>query len=120
MQNYELTCLLSPDLDEAGIEKIQELIKVKSLLKETPKKVKLAYPVEKQEQAFLLTREFPAEPKEILELNKILKQEKNILRFLLIKKQKEEKKPEFKPRKPEEKADLSKIEKELKKVLDEE
>jgi len=120
MQNYELTCLLSPDLDEAGIEKIQELIKVKSLLKETPKKVKLAYPVEKQEQVFLLTREFQAEPKEILELNKILEQEKNIFRFLLIKKQKEEKRPEFKPKNKEEKADLSKIEKELQKVLDKE
>lgn len=113
MNLYELTLLLPPDLKEEELEK--EKAKIEELTKgkfENEKKIKLAYPVKKREQAFLLSGEFEAE--KIKEIKKELDKEP-ILRFLLIKKEKAEEKQREKPK--EKKPDLSAIEKELEKVL---
>ena len=111
MQNYELTYLISPELSEKEAikfgKKIEELVKkngqvVKSTL---PRKISLAYPVQKKKEAFLVTLELKKEPSEIENLKKEIEKEKNVLRFLLIKKKKikteTEKPKEIKEKLPE-------------------
>jgi len=113
MKLYELSLLLSPDLKEEGVEK--EKAKIEKLTKasfENPKKIKLAYPIKKREEAFLLSGEFETE--NISEIKKELEKEP-ILRFLLIKKERKEEVIQEKPK--EKKPDLSAIEQELEKVL---
>lgn len=89
-KRYELTCLISPDLNEEGLEKkVKEIeSKISSLGKETKteatKKIDLAYMIEKKKQAFLAVFEFLAESEQIPEFKLSLKKEKEILRFLLI------------------------------------
>jgi len=142
MQTYELTYLISPELKEEELkdfsQKIGSLIsKVgKNGKSEAPKRITLAYPIQKKRGAFLATFEFSAEPKEAENLKKELAKEKQILRFLLIKKRgleeiKEKLKPAFakapastkvsagkeKPI-PEKKVELKEIEEKLEKILD--
>ncbi len=124
MKNYELTCLITPDLDDASLEveenKLNEILGISS--SEKARKIVLAYPVEKKTGAFLYSKEFASDnPKEI---EKKIRQEKNIIRFILINKIKEEESITIKPEekleeKKEKKSDMKKIEQELEKVLEE-
>lgn len=142
MTNYELTYLISPELKTPELEdfsqKIDSLVsKVGKITKpEGPRKISLAYPVQKKGEAFLATFEFSAEPPEAESLKKELAKEKDILRFLLVKKRgtkeiKERLKPaplpapakasagkEEKPR-PVKKVELKEIEEKLEKILKE-
>lgn len=150
---YELTYLISPDLNETEAREIQrkaveEIVSQegKILITLEPQKIGLCYPVEKKREAYLATIEFELKPQPIVTLQQKIKEMKQIIRFLLIKRRRfaEKKtavekpitdelkiKPEteaVKPRpakkekavktKKEEKVDLDKIEEELEKVLD--
>ena len=138
MQLYELTYLISPELNEGELQDFSQ--KIDSLLSKTgkitksesPRKISLAYPVQKKGEAFLATFEFQALPQEAENLKKGLEKEKDVLRFLLIKRRglekiKEKLKPapikallvkEEKP-KPLKKVELKEIEEKLEKVLKE-
>ncbi|MDI6883473.1 MAG: 30S ribosomal protein S6 [Patescibacteria group bacterium] len=91
---YTLTYLISPELKEREIgqlnKKIEGLIKKENrpLKSKIPRRITFSYPIEKKRGAFLATLEFKGEPEEIENFKKELQKEKNILRFLLIKKRK--------------------------------
>lgn len=128
MQLYELTYLISPELKEQELkdfsQKVDSLISKngKILKSESPKKINLAYPIQKRGGAFLASFEFHSEPEKIESLKKELEKEKEILRFLLIKKKgiekikKPEKIKEEKPI-PEKKVELKEIEEKLKELI---
>ena len=130
MRFYELTYLISPELNPQELkdfsQKVDSLISKfgKVIKSEQPKKIKLAYPIQKKEEAFLTTFEFEAEPEKADNLKKELQNESKIMRFLLIKKKKIEKaKKELKPKKekpePEKKVELKEIEEKLERILKE-
>lgn len=140
MKNYELTYLISPELSEEEGKQFQDKIysfiqdeggilgEGKLLLKR-----RLAYPVKKQIQAYLVSTTFQLNPEKLANLEKRLKSENQILRHIIIVKRKyklssprrkpiiptEGKSPE-KPRKEEKKIELKEIEKKLDEILKEE
>lgn len=89
--NYELVYLLSPllensDLDVA-VNKVRGFINVLNgeIKKENmPEKKKLSYPIKKQLYGHFVANEFQLEPEKIAELDKQLKSESDILRFLIV------------------------------------
>jgi ribosomal protein S6 len=99
---YELTCLASPDLSETELKDCQDQIaslcsQEELLLRLEPaKKIKLAYPIKKQGEAFLISFGFQAEPQTTVEVKKKVDDMARILRFLVVKKRVviEEPKPE--------------------------
>jgi ribosomal protein S6 len=136
MKNYELTYLISGKLAEEEAKEIHNkmgsLIQtLEGLLKDSSRlnKVKLAYPVEKEADAYLGTLIFEALPEKAPAIEKELKKDEAILRHLLL----------FKPpvklsprrirktppaaRKAEEtgqpKVELKKLEKKLEEILNE-
>lgn len=147
MQNYELTCLISPDLNEKDLEALFEQARGiineegKIAKAEAPKKIKLAYSIRKKEEAFLASFEFQAEPSNAQGLKGKLEKIPQLLRFSVIKKEtpktrtrKETKKtisikeiigseapqePAEKQEKtfPEKKVGLEEIEEDLKKII---
>jgi len=93
MKNYELAYLISPDLSE---EKVQLLIaKINDAIRADngtvsntpePSKIKLGYLIEKKIEAFLVSTHFSSDPDKITNLEKALKEEKEVLRHIIIKK----------------------------------
>lgn len=87
MNNYALTLVLKPDLDD-GVRK--ELLE--SVVKKFEKKVKedlwgardLAYPIKRQTKGWYAHYLFNAEPKDAVSIDKALKMEEDILRYLLV------------------------------------
>ena len=95
MKLYELTYLISPEFSEEELkslnEKINSLIqKEKGVLNEAkmPMKKKLAYPIKKQREAFLINLSFYFQAEKLGSLEKELKSEKKILRYLILAKPK--------------------------------
>lgn len=142
MTYYQLSYLISPELspEEAEIfsDKIASIVtNVGGILEKTekPQKKSLAYKIKKQGVAYLTSVYFNLDPENAKELEKALKKESQILRFLLFKDkiQKEEiipiapqaktppsfQLPELpqKKEKVEEKIELGDIEKTLKEIL---
>jgi len=96
---YQLTCLITSELNQAELEdfskKINSLIQEKGeiIKEETAKRIILVYPIQKKKGAFLCVFEIESEPEQINALKNDLEKEKNILRFIIIKKEiKKEKK----------------------------
>jgi len=103
---YELTCLLNPELTIEEIkkwsEKMNSLIdsflndqekEVKSSVimedEEGLKKIKLAYPIKKKNEAFFYVIKFKVPPEKISFLEKELKSDDKILRFRIFSKKPE-------------------------------
>ena len=108
MNSYFLTMVLKPDLEEKAREEFLESVKSKFVngSEKTPSapaspklrgaskasgvKVDLwgardlAYPIKKQTKGYYVHFEFETEPKVVVDLDKSLKVEENILRFLLV------------------------------------
>lgn len=91
MKFYELTYLISPEFSEEELKIFQE--KVTSLIKneggeikkiKNPIKKKLAYPIKKKNEAFLATLYFSLSPAKLKDLEKKLKSESKILRYLTL------------------------------------
>jgi len=134
MRNYELTCLISPDLSEEELNTIKEKIasfiqQEGGILGETtsPQKRVLAYPIKKKSLTYLVIINFQLSPEKIENLENQLKNEKGLLRYLLaIKPLIKEMAPTFrKPikarlvkKKPVEKVELKEIEKKLEEILE--
>lgn len=98
MKNYELTYLISPDLSEEELkifsEKISNFIQEETgtLEKTTePSKKKLGYPIKKKEEAFLVALNFSLNPEKLGSLEKKLKSENQILRYIILTKKTPEK-----------------------------
>jgi ribosomal protein S6 len=125
MRYYQLAYLLSPELKKEEIEKIQKeltsffekegvLDKVETLLKRT-----LFYPIKKKKEALLGVIYFFMESEKIKKLEKKLKGEEKILRYLIVSEKAPKKiKAEKKIKKPE-KVELEEIEKKIEEILKE-
>jgi small subunit ribosomal protein S6 len=131
MHFYELTYLISPDLSEKEIKTLQD--KIISLIQEKggilgveeklPFKKKLAYPVKKQSQAYMTVINFQLPSEKLIDLEKKIKLENQILRYLILAK-KESRAAKFSKKPPrslkkivEPKVELKEIEKKLEEIL---
>jgi len=91
-KNYEIAYLISPNVSEEQIfgvaGKITSLIQdAKGIANkvEEPKKIKLAYPINKQRSAYFGWTTFAMLPENLEEFKKKLKfEEKSIMRFLVV------------------------------------
>ena len=134
MKRYELTCLISSKLSEEEVKGLSE--KINSLIKEEGGvssemrnliRRKLASPIKKEGQVYLLTLNFHFEPEKLESLEKKLKGLPEILRFLIEGKKVakveillEKIPPKIKKPLPEvEKVELEDIEKKLEEILGE-
>jgi ribosomal protein S6 len=125
MRYYQLAYLLSPELKKEEVENIKKhlttffekegiLDKVEEPLKRT-----LFYPIKKKTEAFLGTVYFYLDPEKIEGLEKKLKEEEKILRYLIVSEKAPKKiKIEKKIKKPE-KVELKEIEKKIEEILKE-
>ncbi len=97
MENsYELTCLISPSLDETEREKFVEQIKESIIKKEGEiinvnplSEVALAYPIKDHNKAHMLIIDLKLEGEKMGELKTELNEKESLLRFFLIRKNKE-------------------------------
>jgi small subunit ribosomal protein S6 len=127
MRQYETGFLISPNLTEEETDKIilqmAEVVsqkKGKMLKEDRWGKRKLAYPLNKFEEAFYVFFHYEGEPEVPSELERRFRQTDNILRYLTVKKEPKEdikkRKPvkamEKKAESPEEKAEEEALEKE--------
>jgi ribosomal protein S6 len=126
MKNYELTYLISPNLSEKEVLIFQE--KIISLIQEgggTLDEVKT--PVRKK-GIYLATLNFHLDSGKLGNLEKKLKADGQVLRYIILTKKLPKKVPEKKPEitikpkkivKPKAKVELKEIEKKLEEILDE-
>lgn len=93
MKHYELTYLIPSDLSEEEARDFQN--KIASLIQEEGGvldeanlilKKTLAYPIKEKEQAYLITSNFHLLPEKLENLEKKLKSEGQILRYLILNK----------------------------------
>ncbi|TFG35857.1 MAG: 30S ribosomal protein S6 [Parcubacteria group bacterium] len=91
MKPYEISYLISSELSEEEARAFQS--KITSFVKEEggisneariPLRKKLAYPIEKQNQAYLAFFTFQLNPEALVNLEKKLKAENQILRYLIL------------------------------------
>lgn len=91
MKYYELTYLLAPDLSEEEGKLFQK--KIQSLIQgedgiltdsRNPLKRKLGYPIKNKGEAFLITLNFNLAPEKLGTLEKKLRSENQILRYLIL------------------------------------
>jgi len=91
MNSYYLTLVLKPEMDEKERNTLLDSM-VKKLVGEEGKTVKedlwgvrdLAYPIKKQTKGFYAHFELEVEPKNAKGLDKSLKLEEDVLRYLLV------------------------------------
>ncbi len=119
--NYELVYILTPKLSEEEVKSKAKVIS-ELLRKEETKVIKedfwgkkeLAYPIKHFDEGWYVLCEFSAEPGEVEKIDKALKLQEDIIRFLIVKKEaKKAVKEEKISKKPKE---IKKIEKEVKKI----
>lgn len=130
MRLYELTYLISPKLTQREAEIFSE--KITSLIEggvlgeiKKPNKVKLSYPIKKAEEGYLASLNFYTEPERLNDLEKKLKSEPEILRYLILAKKMPKKVeifkeiPKIKKLEKPKKVELEDIEKKLEEILGE-
>lgn len=91
MNSYLLTLVLKPEMDEKGRKPLLDSM-VKKLAGEEGKVIKedlwgnkdLAYPIKKQTKGFFAHYEILADPNNVKSLDKTLKLEEDVLRYLII------------------------------------
>lgn len=127
MKKYEFTYLIDPNLSREDISSLQKTIM--SFIKEEegsivrinpPLKKNLAYPIKKNKEAFLADLTFDLNPDKLDSLEKKIKLEKRIIRYLLLKKKLLKRKSKVRAmRKPQPKVkvELKEIEKKLEEIL---
>lgn len=87
MNSYALTLVLKPDLEEKARQELLDDVKKRlgTVKKEEAWGMRdLAYPIKHQTKGFYVHFEFEAEPSTAPELDKFLKLEENLLRYLLV------------------------------------
>jgi small subunit ribosomal protein S6 len=129
MKQYELTYLITPDITEEQAKDFQNKV-ITSLQEEggilteagVIFKKKLAYPIKKNLQAYLAVLTFQLDAGKLANLEKNLKAESQILRYIILTKTPvKEKLVRIKKAPPpkEKKVELKEIEKKLEEILDE-
>ena len=89
MNSYYLTLVLKPDLEEKVRKELLDGLKKKfeKVVKEDLWGLRdLAYPIKKQTKGFYAHFEIEADPKNAKGLDKILKLEEDIIRYLVVRK----------------------------------
>jgi small subunit ribosomal protein S6 len=143
MKYYELTCLISPNLSEQELnsfsEKINSLVQDQGAILDKilpEKKIVLGSPIEKNTSAFFKILTFNLNPEKLIDLEKKLKENKEILRYFILAKKEPSKEilfkrqvkkpetlkpviPEITKDKPKKKVELKDIDKKLKEILEE-
>ena len=131
MKKYELTVLISPELTEDEVRKVED--KISSLIGlSTPDKRSLGYEINKKyKQAYVMDIRFSMEVDSIFDFEKKLKEEDSIIRYLFLRKeeekpQKERRKREDRPSsdsshqsRPNNKVELGEIDKKIDEILSE-
>jgi ribosomal protein S6 len=137
MNHYTLNCLFPSDISEEELNKNKE--EISSLLEKSGAKIEsaekpvvkeLGYAIKDKKSSFLISVVFSLTSDKIKEIEKSLKERKDLLRFLITKNQKERRKSkERRTRKPKETKEVKKEEtkkekpkvefKEIEKKLDE-
>ncbi len=91
MKNYELTCLISPDLSEEELKNLSA--KINSFIQEEagvlektsePLRKRLGYPIKRKVGAFSVSLNFSFDPEKLENLEKKLKSENQILRYIIL------------------------------------
>ena len=131
MKTYELTYLITPDLSEEETRAFQEKI-IASLQEEGGilteagiiSKKRLAYPIQKKIQVYLAVLTFQLNAEKLVNLEKKLKAEGQILRYIIIvkvpRKEKVFRIKKALPPPKEKKVELKEIEKKLEEILSDE
>lgn len=135
MKHYELTYLISPNLSEKEVLSFQE--KIISLIQEVGGTLDEARELMRKKMAYLATLNFHLDPEKLGSLEKRMKSESQVLRYMILTKKVPKKRmsmttggrragwsPEIaiKPKKtvkPEAKVELKEIEKKLEEILGE-
>jgi len=133
MKYYELNYLISPEISEEEVRAFQE--KTAALIKEEGgiliegsnllSKKKLAYPIKKKGEAYLATLNFQLNPEKLPNLEKKIKLDLQILRYLILTKSPEKRISVLREEKvkpvsvSEKKVELKEIEKKLEEILNE-
>jgi len=134
MNYYELNYLVSPDISEEEAksypEKIITLIQAENGMPDFPSserivlKKRLAYPINKKDSAYVLSLSFLLHQDNLPSLEKKLKEDKNILRYFILRKKQQKisekreiKRPELAKKPEEKKVDLQEVEKKLEEIL---
>jgi len=134
MKTYELTYLIPPDISEGELKALQE--KINSFIQEekgilikmnSPIKKRLFSPMKRRSQAYITTLNFHHEPEKLEGLEKRLKSEGQVLRYMILtkppttfRKKVIGEKPTISRRKVVgEKVELKEIEKKLEEILGE-
>jgi len=132
MKNYELTYLISSDVYGEELKNLSEKIKSfvqeeEGVIKKTtePSKKELGYEIEEKKEAFLSILNFSFQPEKIANLEKKLKAENQILRYMILNKNLPEKilypkrtSPELKI-KESRKVEFKEIDKKIEEILKE-
>ncbi len=93
MNVYEITYLIDPSLSNKEAESCQE--KIKEIIKKSkgepekeqfPTKKTLAYPIKKNREAYLACIDFKISEEGVKKVTEKVKEEKAVLRYLLVKK----------------------------------
>lgn len=91
MRNYEMMVIARPDLDDAGVQALNE--KIVNLINgnagqiekmEPTKKQRLAYEINDFRDGFYTIVYFKGEPKTAEELNRVLKITDEVIRFMIV------------------------------------
>jgi len=94
MENYELTLILDPDLSSEDQKKLTE--KIKKIIEDTKGKVEkvndwgkreLAYPIKKKKMGFYFLWEIKLTPGDLDKIDKKIKIEEGVMRYLIIRKE---------------------------------
>jgi ribosomal protein S6 len=127
MKYYEISYLISPQVDKEKLKKIQKdvILAIREnggiLDEENPAlKRTLAYEIKKKKEAFLVSLTFFLPPENVGNLKKKIEEEEAILRYLIFqRKAPEEKKEKVKKIEKPKKVELEKIEEKLEEILGE-
>jgi len=132
MKNYELTYLISSDVSGEELKNLSEKIKSfvqkeKGAIKKTtePSKKELGYEIKEKREAFLSILNFSLNPEKLENLEKKLKTENQILRYMILNKDLSKKTLSVKRTSPKlktkesEKVELKEIDKKIEEILKE-
>lgn len=130
---YELTFLINPNIAEEEIGNFvgqirERIINASGTITKDffSKKIYLAYPIKKMRQAFFVSAEFEINGENLKLIENNIKENKNILRYLIVVKQIKEVKSKapkpFKAKsaksKPKEKVKIAELDKKLEEILE--
>ena len=100
MNHFELVCILKPDLGKQSQDQVEE--NMKKYINESGGKIvdqeiwglkNLAYPIKKSNKGYYIFIQFDIDAKELLNINKSLNLNENIIRHLSVKVENHEKQP---------------------------